>query len=176
MLALVGVLLLGILKGVLLAAIVSLLILIAGASHPHVAFLGRIQGSHRFSDLARHPENEMLPGILVFRIESSLLYFNGDHVRRVVGEKLQTAQDLKLVICDLSESPVVDVAGGRMLADLHQELSRRQVQMRIVSAHGKVRDLLRAIGLEEQVGYFGRHMTIEQAIKESHHVENTDKA
>jgi hypothetical protein len=39
--------------------------------------------------------------------------------------------------------------------------------MRIVSAHGKVRDLLRALGLEHQVGYLGRHMSIEQAITES---------
>ena len=167
MVALVAVLLLGILKGVLFAAIVSLLILIAGASHPHVAFLGRIPGTNRFSDLARHPDNEVEPGILIFRIESSLLYFNADHVRHSVGGRLQAQADLHLVICDLSESPMVDVAGGRWLAELHQELSDRQVRLRIVSAHGKVRDLLRALGLEDQVGYFGRHTSLEQAVAES---------
>ncbi len=173
--ALVGVLLLGILKGVLFAAVVSLLILIAGASHPHVAFLGRIPGSNRFSDLARHPDNEVLPGILIFRIESSLLYFNVDHVRRVVLEGIKAASHLNLVICDLSESPIVDVSGGKMLSELYQELSNLQVHMRIVSAHGNVRDLLRALGLEDQVGHIGRRMSIEQAIAESQLVPISEK-
>src|SRR5205807_7472481 len=76
LIALVGVLLLGILQGVLVAAIASLLMLIAGVARPHVAFLGRIPGTRRFSDLERHPDNEVLAGVLVFRIESALLYFN----------------------------------------------------------------------------------------------------
>jgi anti-anti-sigma regulatory factor len=85
----------------------------------------------------------------------------------LVSARIQATPELRLVICDLSDSPMVDVAGGNLLASLHRELANRQVQMRIVSAHGKVRDLLRALGLEHQVGYLGRHMSIEQAITES---------
>ncbi len=166
MVALVGVLLLGILKGVLLAAIASLLMLLAGVARPHVAFLGRIPGTSRFSDLERHPDNEALPGIVIFRVESSLLYFNADHVREVVSAKIRSTHDLKLVVCDLSDSPVVDVAGARMLAALHADLSKRAAQMRVVGAHGKVRDLLRAEGVEEHVGYVGRHVSVDQAITE----------
>ncbi len=167
MVALGGVLLLGILKGVLFAAIASILMLLAGAARPHVAILGRIPGTKRFSDLARHPDNESLTGIVIFRTESSLLYFNTEHVRQIVWDRLQTTPELRLVICDLSDAPVVDVAGANMLAGLHRELSKRNVTMRIVEAHGKVRDLLRAVGLEEQVGYLGRHISIDQAIVES---------
>jgi high affinity sulfate transporter 1 len=167
MVALVGVLLLGILKGVLFAAIASLLMLIAGAARPHVAFLGRIPGTRRFSDLERNPDNEALPGILIFRTESSLLYFNADHVRQAVWARVQATPDLRLVVCDLSDAPVVDVAGANMLAGLHRDLSKRAARMRVVEAHGKVRDLLRAVGLEEQVGYLGRHMSVDQAIIES---------
>jgi high affinity sulfate transporter 1 len=166
MVALVGVLLLGILKGVLLAAIASLLMLIAGAARPHVAFLGRIPGTRRYSDFARHPDNEALPGIVIFRVESSLLYFNIEHVRHVVGERIHATDKLRLVVCDLSDAPFVDVAGARMLAGLHQDLAKRQVRLRIVEAHAKARDLLRAEGLEERVGYLGRHMSVEQAITE----------
>ena len=166
MVALVGVLLLGILKGVLLAAIASILMFLAGAASPHVAFLGRIPGTRRYSDLERHPDNEVLPGILIFRVESSLLYFNADNVRQVVWARLQATPQLRLVVCDLSDSPFVDVAGARMLAGLHGDLAKREIQMRVVEAHAKVRDLLRAEGLEEQVGYLGRHMSVDQAIKE----------
>jgi anti-anti-sigma factor len=164
--ALVGVLLLGILKGVLVAVVVSLLMLLATAARPHVAFLGRIPGTRRYSDLERHPDNELIPNVLIFRVEASLLYFNAEHVRNCVWAKIAETGSLRLVVCDLSNSPYVDVAGAAMLAALHKELSTRGIQLRIVEAHAKTRDLLRAEGLEEQVGYFGRHMSIEQAIVE----------
>jgi high affinity sulfate transporter 1 len=164
--ALVGVLLLGILKGVLLAVIVSVLMLLAAAARPHVAFLGRIPGSRRFSDIERHPENEHVPGVLIFRVEASLLYFNVEHVRNCVWAKVNETSLLRLVICDLSNSPYIDVAGAEMLEGLNNELSARGVQLRIVEAHARPRDLLRAQGMEEQVGYLGRHMTIDQAIAE----------
>jgi SulP family sulfate permease len=166
MVALVGVLLLGILKGVLLAVIVSLLLLLATAARPHVALLGRIPGTRRYSDLERHPDNELIPGVLIFRPEASLLYFNAEHVRHFFWSKVQSADSLRLVVCDLSNSPYVDVAAASMLSGLHNDLAKRNVRLRIVEAHARPRDLLRAEGLEEQVGYFGRHISVDQAIAE----------
>ena len=168
MMALVGVLLLGILKGVLFAAAASLLMLLAGAARPHVAFLGRIPGTSRFSDFARHPENEAIPGVAIFRVESALLYFNVDHVRQIVWDRVLASPDLQLVICDLSGSPSVDVAAANMLSGLHSDLGGRGIRFRIVEAHAKARDLLRAVGLEDRVGHIGRRMSIDQAISESH--------
>jgi high affinity sulfate transporter 1 len=167
MVALVGVLLLGILKGVLLAAIASLLMLIAAAARPHVAFLGRIPGTQRFSDIERHPDNEVVPGAVIFRVESSLLYFNTDHVRQLVWQKVESVPALRLVVCDLSNAPYVDVAGARMLSGLQKDLVARGVRLRLAEAHAQVRDLLRAEGLEERVGYFGRHLSVDQVIAES---------
>ena len=67
--ALAGVLLLGILQGILLAALASVLMLLARASQPHVAFLGRIPGTNIYSDLARNPSNEAISGAIAFRPE-----------------------------------------------------------------------------------------------------------
>lgn len=164
--ALAGVLLFGILIGVLMAVVISILMLLSSAARPHVAFLGRIPGSHRYTDIERHPDNELIPGVLIFRIEASLLYFNVDHVRNVVWQKVSAENSLRLVVCDLSNSPYVDVAAAKMLTALHQDLVKRGVQLRIVEAHARARDLLRAEGLEDQVGYFGRHMSVDQAITE----------
>lgn len=166
MVALVGVLVLGILKGVLLAAVVSLLLLIAVVARPAVSFLGRIPGTRRYTDVARHPDNELTPGVLVFRVGASILYFNTDHVRRIVWEKVLSEAALRLVVCDLSTSPRVDVAGARMLSALQHDLAARGVRLRLAEAHAQVRDLLRAEGLEEHVGYLGRHLTVDQAIAE----------
>jgi MFS superfamily sulfate permease-like transporter len=164
--ALAGVLLLGILKGVLLAVVVSLLGVVAAAARPHVAFLGRIPGTRRYSDLERHPENETLAGVLIFRVESALLYFNVQHVRSVVERRIAATKNLRIVVCDLSNSPSVDVAGAKMLSDLHAYLGARGVKLQIVDAHASVRDLLRAAGLESRVGHFGRRSSLDQAITE----------
>ena len=63
--ALLGVLSCGLLRGVLIGAVISMVQLIRRASRPHVAFLGRIPGTGRFSDRERHPGNEPIPGCLL---------------------------------------------------------------------------------------------------------------
>src|SRR4029077_12267266 len=122
--ALAGVLLLGILQGILLAALISVLLLIALSSTPHVAFLGRIPGTAQYSDLQRHPDNEPLVGILAFRPEASLLYLNVEHVLAQVLARLDAAggKEFRCVVCDLSASPMMDLAGAQMLAELHENL------------------------------------------------------
>jgi len=167
MVALAAVLLLGILKGVVAAVLVSLLLLIRRAAHPHVAFLGRIPGTRVFSDMERHPDNEAVPGALVLRVEASLLYFNVEHVRDALWEKIRTiAEPLKLVVWDLSTSPVVDLAGARMLAALHAQLQTEGIRLRLVAAHAGVRDMLHAEAMEERVGYFGRKSLVSDVIDE----------
>jgi SulP family sulfate permease len=161
--ALIGVLLLGILHGILLAALASVLLLLANASSPHVAFLGRIPGTNSYSDLARHPENEELPGVLAFRPEISLMYVNADAVLETVMNRLRAAAppDIRLMVCDLSSSPYLDLAGARMLHQLHGELAAKDIALRVVGARGRVRDLLRAAGIGEKVGGLDRAATLD---------------
>jgi sulfate permease, SulP family len=161
--ALGGVLLLGILQGILLAALASILMLLVRASSPHVAFLGRIPGTNSYSDLARHPENEVLPSVIAARPEASLIYVNADAVLATILNRVRAASssDVRMVVCDLSASPYLDLAGSHMLHELHRELADRGIALRIVGAHGGVRDLLRADGLGEKVGGLDRVDTLD---------------
>jgi SulP family sulfate permease len=164
--ALLGVLLFGILKGVVVAAIASILLLIHHVARPHVAFLGRIPGTRRFSDMARHQDNERIPDVLAFRVESGIVYFNVDHVFGVVLDRVEAeVKTLRLVVCDLSTSPAVDLAGARMFLDLHTELAKRGIILRLVEAHASVRDLLRIEGAEDRVGRIDRFATVADAIE-----------
>lgn len=79
--AFLGVLGAGLLDGVLIGVAISILLLIHRAARPRVTEIGRVPGTSYFSDLARHPENQRVPDVLVFRSEGALLYFNVDHVR-----------------------------------------------------------------------------------------------
>ncbi|MFI4924487.1 MAG: SulP family inorganic anion transporter [Vicinamibacteria bacterium] len=151
--AFAGVLLLGILKGVLIAAVVSLLVLLRRAASPHVASLGRVPGTERYSDLERHPDNEQSPGVLVVRVESGLFYFNVGHVRDELRRHVAAAgPDLKVVVWDLSSSPGVDIAGTRLVGEVRAELAAAGVTLRLVDARASVRELLRAALGEEAVG------------------------
>jgi len=173
MVAFAGVLLLGILKGVLLAAIVSMLLLVRRAAHPHVAQLGRVPGTDRYSDLERNPDNEALPGVLVLRAESSLLYFNMTHVRDRARSFITAAgENLRLVIWDLSSSPYVDIAGARMLGEVQRELAGRGAKLRLIDARSSVRDLVRA-ELGTAVGEVTRRLSIEAAIREEELAQTT---
>jgi high affinity sulfate transporter 1 len=163
--ALGGVLLLGILQGILLAALTSILLLLLSTSRPHVAFLGRIPGTNSYSDLARHAENEPLPGVIAFRPEASLIYVNADAALETVLNRLQAApSDLRLVVCDLSASPYLDLAGSRMLHELHGELAADGIALCVVGARGRVRDLLRAEGMDEKVGGLDRAATLNRLL------------
>jgi MFS superfamily sulfate permease-like transporter len=164
--AFVSVLLLGILKGVLFAAIVSLVMLVAAAARPTVAVLGRLPGTRRYSDIERNPENESIPGLLIFRVEAALLYFNCEYVRESIWQRVRARDGMRLVIVDLSNSPRVDIAAAQMLSQLQKELAERGIVLRLAEARSRVRDLLRAEGLEEQVGYFGRHLSVDQVVAE----------
>jgi len=147
--------------------LVSMLLLIRRAACPHVAVLGRIPGTRRYSDIERNPDNQPVPGALMFRVEASLLYFNADYVRATVWAHIRaSAQTHSLVICDLSASPFVDLAGARMLSALHAELAAAGIRLRLVSAHASARDILRAEGVEQQVGYIGRRVSVADVIDE----------
>jgi len=167
--AFASVLSLGILKGVLISAVASILFLLRLMAHPHVAILGRIPGTQRFTDMARHPDNESIPGVLLFRVEAALLYFNVDTIDTTVLENVHAAPTpVKLVVCDLSTSPYIDASGAKMLAELQEQLAKEGIQFRVAEAHAEVRDIVRATGIDRQLGGVNRLTSISDIVNEFH--------
>ncbi len=165
MIALVAVLIWGILTGVLLAAMVTLLLLIKAASKPNVAFLGRIPGTKRYTDIVRHPDNELIEGVLIVRVESSILYFNSEYIKEQIWEKIYSESDsLKTVILDLNSSPRIDITGARFLKHLFVDLKAKNVSLKIAEARSEVRDILRAEGLEVLLGHISRSVSVDDLV------------
>ena len=165
--ALMGVLGSGILRGVLIGAVISIVQLLRRSSRPHVAFLGRIPGTRRYSDLARHQDNEPVPGILICRPESGLVYFNIEHVQdTILAQVRTTTPQPRLVLLDLSASPFVDFQATQELAKLHRDLANESCGLHIVEARASVRDALRQEGVENQVGRINRFTTVADAVEE----------
>jgi len=165
--AFVAVLFLGILKGVAVSAIISILFLLKLMAKPHVAVLGRIPGTIRFSDAARHKKNEIYPGLFLFRVEAPLLYFNFDYIRTILMAKVSlTSPAVKLVVCDLSTSPYIDAAGARMLAQIEQQLDIMGIDFRVAEAHSTVREILRETGISERLGGVSRHTALADIVED----------
>jgi anti-anti-sigma factor len=168
MIAVGGVLVFGILKGVMISVIISLILLIRRTSNPEVAALGRIGDTDHYSDAERHPDNIVIPGTVIVRIESSILYFNAENILEKINHRLRPAgRDINLVIIDLSASPYVDVAGSAMLLNLGEELNTQGKKMRIVQALSNVREILRKQGLERITGHISRSDTIAETVAKS---------
>jgi len=165
--ALLGVLGSGLLRGVLIGAIISLVQLLRRASRPHVAFLGRIPGTRRFSDMARHPDNEPVPGALLVRVESSLLYFNAEHLRDMVAARLRAEATLpKIVILDLSASPLMDIQACGVVMNMADDIKAAGARLQIVEARSSVRDRLRAEGIDGHVNQVNRFTSVADAVED----------
>jgi high affinity sulfate transporter 1 len=165
MVATVGVLAFGILKGVLLAAIFSILLLLKRASHPRIAVLGQLPATGGFADSARYPESEAIPHVLVLRVESGLFYFNAHNVKNEVVERMRQHGSVELVVIDLSTSANIDLAGVRILRELDEQVAQAGASLVLAEVHGDVRDLLHAEGLETRIPGIAQRLSIANLIE-----------
>src|SRR5438094_154646 len=161
-----GVLTFGLLRGVMLGALISLVQLVRVSSRPHVALLGRIPGTRRFSDCDRHSDNELIPEVMIFRPESPLIYFNVDNVCDAILNRARAAPKLpKLVVLDLSAAPLVDMQSAHTLAGMADELIGRGIQFHAVEPRSSVRDRLRHEGVDNKLGGVNRFTTVADVIE-----------
>jgi MFS superfamily sulfate permease-like transporter len=166
MAAIVGVLGSGLLRGVMIGAVISLVQLIRRASRPHVAVLGRIPGTRRFSDCDRHPDNEQVPGVLIVRPEVPVVYFNVDHVCDAIREHAHAgAVRPAMVVLDLSAAAYVDMQSAHTLAGLADELRAAGIKVQAVEVRSKVRDRLRGERLDDRLGTVDRFTSVADAVE-----------
>lgn len=151
--ALVGVLTTSLLRGVLIGAVISIVLLLRRASEPPVAVLGRVPGTELYGNIALNPENLRTEGVFVFRADAAILYFNCEFLYdRFLEWLAQESGPVKLAIWSLSTAAAVDLAGAEMLVQLRDELAQRCIVLALADARGPVREDLRAAGLEAHFG------------------------
>jgi MFS superfamily sulfate permease-like transporter len=146
--ALLGVLLLDTLPGLVIGIGVSLVLLIAHTSRPHVAVLvpvthGSDDNQGRvWVDASRNPDLPASPGVVVVRVEAPLLFANADFVRERVRELVSSTEGVRLVVLDGEATPSIDVTASAMLVQLRTDLRRSGVELVLAEDVGQVRDVL----------------------------------
>jgi len=156
---------LGILKGVLVAAAFSLAMLIRSLAQPECVLLGRLAGTRHFGSVDRYPEARQIPGVLIFRANAALLYFNADTVKDRMSALIdQTTAPIRRVILDLSFSSEIDLSTMRMLAETARRIRDDGIDFRIAEAHWRVRALLDEERLGPLLGDLSRSYSIEDLV------------
>jgi high affinity sulfate transporter 1 len=165
LLAGISVLAFGILQGVIIGALASLILIIKFVSSPHVAVLGKIPATERYSDISRHPDNIMTPGILMFRVEAPIVYFNVNYIYSHIWPKIENEMaTLRIVIFDLSTSAYIDSSGARLIKKLYENLEPKGVIFKVAEAHSEARDILRYEDIEHLLGHVSRRDSLHDVI------------
>jgi high affinity sulfate transporter 1 len=125
-----GVLVLGVLPGVLLAVALSLMWLLSVGSRPNDAVLGKVPGHKGFHNVADYPEAKTIPGLLLYRFDSNVVFYNADYFKtRVRAAVAAQKTPVEWVVVDASSINVLDVTGLRKLDELRQELAAEGVSV-----------------------------------------------
>ncbi|NJN80973.1 MAG: STAS domain-containing protein [Caldilineaceae bacterium] len=150
--ALVGVLLLGILAGLLLAALLSLLGLLVQAKRAHNSILGKLPDEQGYHSLEYFPDAATFPGLIIFRFDEQLFFANSADFRNAVRAAISSDPSVRCVLVDAEGITDIDITGLDMLADLNKELAAAGISLRFAQVKSYVRELIRLSGLEEAVG------------------------
>ncbi|WP_339367675.1 SulP family inorganic anion transporter [Planktothrix agardhii] len=167
LLAFTGVLVFGVLQGISLGVITSIVFLIYRASHPHTDVLGCIPQTEMYRDINLHPEAITTPGLLIFRFSNNLIFANSSYFRTELKKKIREASTpTQMVLIDAETINLIDSTALEMLHKLRLELMKNN----IVLAWARLRDPLyqrmyRA-GLTKEIGEHNFYERITDGVSE----------
>lgn len=164
LIAMAGVISLGVLRGIFLAIIASLVYLLARASRPRDALLGRIPGQDGFYKLHREPRAKAIPGLAVYLVQSNLVFFNIDFVRdriRWIVDRLPPST--QWFILDAEAITTIDSTAAAILCEITEELSRRNLRFGVACLHAQAHELLARSGFLAAIGSEMSFISVEDA-------------
>jgi SulP family sulfate permease len=153
LIAMLGVIGLGVLKGVLIAIVAAGVYLLARVSRPSDALLGCIPGRDGFYKLHREPRAKAIHGLAIYLVQSSLVFFNIDYVRdriRWIVDRLP--QSTRWFILDAEAVTTIDSTAAAVLGEISDELSRRNLRFGVANLHAQPRELLARSGFLASIG------------------------
>ena len=165
MIVIAGELTLGVLQGIALGVVLSILLLIYQTSHPQGAVLGQLPHTEAYRDVQRHPEAITFPGLLIWRIGGDLFFASIGRMSEALEATLTARPDVKRVLLDFEPVNHTDVTGCDELLSLIKELHTRGITFAFARVRDDVRDDLRLAGIESIVGPTNFHERITDGVR-----------
>jgi high affinity sulfate transporter 1 len=150
---LLGVALIGVLEGIVVAIALSLANFIRRSWRPYDAVLGRIPGRKGYHDVDRHPDAVQIPGLVLYRFDAPLFFANAElFALRVVEAVRDRGEPIRWVIVAAEPMTDVDTTAAEALERLLAELEHQGVELAFAEVKGPVKDRLRSYALYDRIG------------------------
>jgi len=162
--ACLGVMVLGTLKGILVAIVLSLVGLMWLANDPRVYEIRRKPGTNVFRPRSpEHPEDDVPPGLLIARPEGRIFFVNVGNV----GSKLNalvSATSPQVILLDCSAMPGIEYTALKMLVEAEERLRGEGTELWLAALSPEVLELVQRTPLAERLGRERMFFTVEQAV------------
>lgn len=149
----VSVVVLGMLSGIVVAILLSLLDVARRAGSPHTAVLGRVPGTDRFRDVDLIDSPEYFPGIIVYRFDAPLFFANVGVFTDELDELVSSAPDpVREVLVDAESISDIDTTAVAAIDEFLDDMAERGIGVSFARMHSRVYDTLDAAGIIDRVG------------------------
>jgi SulP family sulfate permease len=150
--AALGVLIFGTLQGIVVAIVLSLISLASQTAHPRVSVIARKRGADVLRPLSpEHPDDETFEGLLILRPEGRLFFVNAQDVADQIAALIAEHKPRVLAL-DLSRVPDIEYSALQMLMEGDRRASERGTTLWLVGLNPGVLDVVRSVGLDQQLG------------------------
>ena len=165
--AILGVALVGVLEGIVIAVVISVFQLFQRAWRPYAAVLGKVEGVPGYHDITRYPNASQLPGLLMVRWEATLFFANANLFRNGIRKLVaRTDPAPKWIIITAESINDIDTTAGDMLVDLDLELNAAGIHLVFAELKSTVKEKIEDYGLLETIDQRHFYPTIEVAVEE----------
>lgn len=163
--ALVGVLTLGILQGLLLAALIGLLALLIGTKTRSTSILGKVPGEKIYLGLENFPEGETYPGLLILRFDGSLYFANAPDAANELRAAVEMSDPSpKIVLIDGESINSIDATAIIQMEELVDELKRSGIGLKFARVRSNVMEVVERSRFVETVGSHNFYISIQDAV------------
>ncbi len=155
----------GVLAGVMIGIALSLLWLIAVATRPNIALLGREPGTQVYRDISNNPEDEQPPGIAVVRLDGDLFFATADALEDRIRDVIHPQSGLDGIVLDCEGINFVDSQGSAKMAEIARLVEDSGLTLRLARVKPAVAATLERDGLLERIGSDHIHGNVYRAVQ-----------
>jgi high affinity sulfate transporter 1 len=165
--AIIGVLSVGVLAGVVVGVVLSVIWLVYVATRPPMPLLGREPGTQVFRELDEHPGDETFPGVAVLRLDGGLFFATAEALENRIRALAEERGPLRTLVLDLEGVNFIDSQGSAKLSELHELTEASGVVLRLARVKPPVLAVLRKDGIVELIGEDHVHGNVFRAVEAS---------
>lgn len=147
----VGVLGLGVLPGIVFAVPLAILRLLYSIYQPTDAVLGWMPGVEGQVDVRQHKDARTVPGLLVYRFDDAILFFNADYFKMRLLDAVQGSEQTQVVLFDAEAVTSMDVSGIAALREVRDTLAAQGIHFAIARARGTFLRMLVRSGMAREM-------------------------